>query len=95
MGSGFCIIKFQTLHSAVLESTLNGKSRNINLEDIHLTNAVDMLETENSAIKIGGEKHNSFYKWIIARLYMVGIAVTEQMQHSQVHLFDLLDDVYK
>ena len=51
---GFYIVKFSTPYSAVLESTLHGKSRNVNIQPICLANPLNLLETENTPIRNWG-----------------------------------------
>ena len=46
--------KFLTPHSTMLESTLNSKSRNINLGDICLANPLYGIDTVNILIKNWG-----------------------------------------
>ena len=52
----FHIIKLSTSFSAVMESTQNGKSRNVNIGDIHLVYSLDILDSENNPINTWGRK---------------------------------------
>ena len=43
-------------YTAVLKGTLNGKSRQINVGDLHLMNPLDILATENTPMNKWGKK---------------------------------------
>ena len=49
-------------HSAIWESTLNGKSRNVSIGDIHLVNALDNLKLKTIPSRNGEEKHSFYFK---------------------------------
>ena len=57
--SGFDIIKCLTPYSTVLKITINGKSRNANVADLHLTNTLDILETDNLPYSSWGVEQSS------------------------------------
>ena len=54
----FRVIKFSAPSSAVLESTLNGKSSNANIANLHFSNPLYLLETENVPINNWGKKQS-------------------------------------
>ena len=50
MGIWISTHKILTLLTVALKSNLNGKSSNVNIEDLHLANPQDILETEDISI---------------------------------------------
>ena len=60
-------------HSAIQNNTSNGKSRNINIGDIHLTDPLDIIEIENIPIKTGEEKQNFIKKESLPDLKIAGV----------------------
>ena len=56
----FQTIRFSMPHTAVLGSTLNGKSRNVNIGIYILETPFDILETDNISVKVWGGRAKLF-----------------------------------
>ena len=80
---------FFTVQSAVLESTINGNPRKVNIGDICVANPVDIIETEIFPTNNWGEPN--CYRRVLARLKMANI--TNRKQIHATGKSSKLDDI--